>query len=270
MQLIESVFGVLKPIIGMVHVLPLPGTPDYQKNDELILNRALEEASVYKAAGIDGLIIENMHDLPYLKRNVGPEITSFMTLIAHEIKKRTRMPCGIQILAGANQASLAVAKAAKLDFIRAEGFVFGHVADEGFMEADAGALLRYRKQIEANNIPIFTDIKKKHSAHSITADVDLFETAKAAAFFKSDALIITGKTTGAAANVDAIKKLKFTSTLPLLVGSGITLENIAQYFPVCDGLIVGSWFKEDGLWSNRLDEQRVLKMREKIKELRSI
>ena len=268
MQLIKRVFGVTKPVIGMVHILPLPGTPDYQGDDALIINQAIEEALLYQAAGIDGLIIENMHDLPYLKRTVGPEITAFMTIIGHEIKRRTDLPCGIQILAGANQASLAVAKAAQLDFIRAEGFVFGHVADEGFMEADAGALLRYRKQIEANTIPIFTDIKKKHSAHSITSDVDLFETAKAAAFFKSDALIVTGKATGDEANVDAIKKLKLTSTLPLLVGSGITIDNISKFYPFCDGLIVGSWFKEEGHWLNRLDEQRIMKMMEKVNELR--
>ena len=107
---------------------------------------------------------------------------------------------GAQILAGANKQALAAALASGIDFIRAEGYVFAHVADEGIIESNAGELLRYRKQIGADNILVFTDIKKKHSSHSITADVDLKETAKAAEFFISDGLIVTGSATGEEAN----------------------------------------------------------------------
>ena len=104
-----------------------------------------------------------MHDIPYLNRQVGPEIVASMSVVCNEVKKEANnLPCGIQILAGANKEALAVAKAAGLQFIRAEGFVFSHIADEGTMNSDAGELLRYRKQIEAGDILVFTDIKKKH------------------------------------------------------------------------------------------------------------
>lgn len=104
-----------------------------------------------------------MHDIPYLNRQVGPEIVASMSVVCNEVKKEANnLPCGIQILAGANKEALAVAKAAGLQFIRAEGFVFSHIADEGTMNSDAGELLRYRKQIEADDILVFTDIKKKH------------------------------------------------------------------------------------------------------------
>lgn len=104
-----------------------------------------------------------MHDIPYLNRKVGPEVTAAMSVIANEVKREVKnLPCGIQILAGANRDALAVAKAAGLEFIRTEGFVFSHVADEGIMNSDAGELLRYRKQIGADEVLVFCDIKKKH------------------------------------------------------------------------------------------------------------
>lgn len=99
----------------------------------------------------------------------------------------------LQILACGNTQALAVAKAANLDFIRVEGYVFGHVADEGYTNACAGEVQRYRRNIDAQNVLVFTDIKKKHSSHSITADVSLLETAKAAEFFMTDGVILTGQ-----------------------------------------------------------------------------
>lgn len=135
-----------------------------------------------------------MHDVPYVQNEkIGWEVMTAMTRLCHEVKtivKRT--PCGVQILAGGNKQALAVAKAANLQFIRAEGFVFSHVADEGFTDACAGDILRYRKQIDAEDVLVFTDIKKKHSSHAITNDVSLIETAHAAEFFLTDGNILTG------------------------------------------------------------------------------
>lgn len=118
-----------------------------------------------------------MHDVPYIQNeHIGPEVIASMARVSAEIKQiLPNMPCGVQVLASANYQALAVAKAANLQFIRAEGFVFSHVADEGFTDACAGQLLRYRKQIDAENVLIFTDLKKKHSSHSITNDVSLLE-----------------------------------------------------------------------------------------------
>jgi membrane complex biogenesis BtpA family protein len=181
-----------KPIIGMIHLPALPGTPRHQLSPQALVDQVLAEAETYQEAGIDALMIENMHDRPYLNQTVGPEIVAMVTRIASELRRVADCPCGLQILAGANQEALAVAHATGLDFIRAEGFVFGHVADEGYIDAQAGALLRYRKQIGAEQVKILTDIKKKHSSHALTADVSLAETAEAAAFFLSDGLVITG------------------------------------------------------------------------------
>ncbi len=118
-------------LIGMIHIGALPGTPLSALPLSELITLARDEALTYRDSGIDAIMIENMHDRPYLKGAVGPEITAAMTAIAYEVKHASQLPCGIQILAGANREALAVAHSVGLEFIRAEGFVFAHVADEG-------------------------------------------------------------------------------------------------------------------------------------------
>ena len=250
----------------MIHLKALPGTPKNTLNSSEIIRAALLEANMYTKAGVNAIMIENMHDVPYLKGSVGHEISSLMTLVGYLIKQKTQLPVGIQILAGANNEALAAAKAAGLDFIRAEGFVFAHVADEGIIQAQAGELLRFRKKIGADDIAIFTDIKKKHSSHAITEDVSLLDTAKAAQFFLSDGIIITGSHTGITASIEELKSLK-SLAFPILVGSGITKDNIANYWPLCDGMIVGSHFKKEGYWGNELEYDRISEFMQLVKKL---
>lgn len=248
----------------MIHVPALPGTPNFGGNVKEIIRKSIEEAKIYSDCGISALMIENMHDTPYLNRKIGHEISTLMSIIAYEIKNQTNFPVGIQILAGANKSALSAANSAGIDFIRAEGFVFSHVADEGIMNADAGNLLRYRKKIGAEDILIFTDIKKKHSSHAITNDVEISETAKAAEFFMSDGIIITGYSTGKTANIGEILSVKKSVNIPVLVGSGITETNVNEYLEISDGLIIGSYFKKDGFWKNALDDKRIVNLVKKI------
>ncbi len=252
-----------KNLIGMIHVPALPGTPFNKLSPSQIISKCLEEAAVFKSANIDSIMIENMHDAPYLKRNVGPEITSLMTIVGYELRKVfPDKPLGIQILAGANKDSLASAFSSNLDYIRAEGFVFGHVADEGIFESDAGELLRYRRNIGADKIKVFTDIKKKHAAHIITKDVGISETAKNAEFFGSDGIIISGQSTGEEADINDLLEAQ-SSNLPVFIGSGVTKDNLEKYFDYANGFIVGSYFKKDGLWKNDIDfKKRTIKITE--------
>lgn len=246
-----------KTIIGMVHVAALPGTPRNSKNVTEIVLEALRDALLLAEGGVDAIMIENMHDRPYLNRVAGPEIVSAMTAVAVELRRQIDLPLGIQILAGANKAALAVALAAGFDFIRAEGFVFAHLADEGWMESDAGELLRFRKQIGAEHIKIFTDIKKKHSSHAVSADVSIAETAKTAEFFLSDGVIVTGAATGEKTSIDEVKAVKQVVKIPVIIGSGVDARNIHEYFDFADAFIVGSSLKTDGNWENPVDLKRV-------------
>lgn len=249
-----------KTLIGMIHVRALPGTPRHAGGIAPILDHALAEAETYRACGIHALMVENMHDIPYVQ-HPGPEIATAMAVVAREVKRaHPTLPLGLQILAGANNEALSAALAAGADFIRAEAFVFGHVADEGYMDSCAGTLLRHRKAIGAEHIAIFTDIKKKHSAHALTADVDIVQTAHAAEYFLSDGLILTGAATGEAASADELRAVYAATQLPVLVGSGITADNLKTYLPLADAFIVGSHFKQDGHWANPLDPARIRRL----------
>ena len=250
-------FSSSKPVIAMVHVGALPGTPASRSSVRELEARAVAEARIYRDAGVHGIGIENMHDVPYLRGNVGPEIVAALAIIARAVKEGSTLPCGIQILAGANHEALAVAHAAELDFVRVEGFAFAHVADEGIIESSAASLLRYRRTIGAERVQVWADVKKKHAAHAITADVGIGETAAAAEFMRADAVIVTGAVTGAHTDEGDIADVRTYCRLPLYLGSGVTDDNLARYYPRADGFIVGSFFKKDGRWSEPVDPRRV-------------
>ena len=252
-----SLFTHAKPVIGVIHVGALPGTPRSSSRVAELVSQAKDEARVYKESGVDGVIIENMHDVPYLKGEVGPEIVAAMTAIGIEVKAECGLPVGIQILAGANIEAMAVAHAAGLDFIRAEGYAYAHVADEGIIEASAAKLLRYRKTIGAESVQVWADVKKKHSAHAITVDVSLGQTAETVEFMGADCVIVTGSVTGEAPQLKDVQEAKSHCHLPVFLGSGISQTNLEQFHNEADGFIVGSAFKVDGLWSNTIDPARV-------------
>jgi membrane complex biogenesis BtpA family protein len=224
---------------------------------------------VLKRAGFDALMIENMHDRPYLMRRVGPEIVAAMTAVGIAVRQASALPLGVQILAGANREALAVAAGCGAGFVRAEGFLFAHVADEGLMTpADAGELLRYRRQIGADSVAVLADIKKKHASHAITADVDLTATARAAEFFGADGLVVTGTVTGAPTSPEDLEAAASAVEIPVLVGSGVTADNLPGIWPLADGFIVGSYLKREGVWFHPLDEGRLEALMATVKKLR--
>lgn len=255
-----------KDLIAMIHLAALPGTPGSRLTPEEIVAQAVSEARSYQECGIRTVMVENMHDVPYC-REVGPEVPALMAVIGREIK-RLGLYCGVQVLAGCNREALAVALAGGLDFVRVEGFVFSHVGDEGWMDACAGPLLRYRRQIGAEHVLVFGDIKKKHSSHAVTDDLDLAEVARAAQFFLVDGVLVTGASTGVEADPEELRSL---AGIPVrkLIGSGITRENLEHYFAHADAFVVGSSLKQDGSWQNPPDPERVRALVTRFEELRS-
>lgn len=252
-----AMFASSRPVIAVVHAGALPGTPAGGASLRELGQIVRTESVIYRDAGVHGIILENMHDVPYLRGTVGPEITAAMTVLAQAMKDASGLPCGIQILAGANHEAIAVAHAAGLAFVRVEGFAFAHVADEGFIQSSAASLLRFRRQIGADRVQVWADVKKKHSSHAITADVSIGETAHAAEFMRADAVIVTGASTGLQPAEDEISEVRRHCRVPLYLGSGITPANLAAYFSLADGFIVGSTFKRDGRWNEPVDPQRV-------------
>ena len=250
-------FASPKPVIAMVHVGALPGTPASRASLGELEACAVAECAIYREAGVHGVALENMHDVPYLRGGVGPEITAAMTVLALAVKEASGLPCGVQILAGANHEAVAVAHAAGLDFVRVEGFAFAHVADEAIIESSAASLLRFRRHIGAERVRVWADVKKKHASHALTADVGIGDTAAAAEFMRADAVIVTGSATGECPSEGDIAEVRGRCRLPLYLGSGITPENLERYYAGADGFIVGSALKVDGRWSGAVAPRRV-------------
>lgn len=262
--------GPGKAIIAMIHVGASPGTPRHGEPVLRIIEQAVTEAREYARHGVDALLIENMHDVPYLKGGVGPEVVAAMTAVACAVRGACPLPLGVQVLAAANREALAVALAAGAEFIRAENFAYAHVADEGLMPtADAGPLLRYRRHIGAERVQVFADVKKKHSSHAITADVSLAEAARTTEFFGAAGVIVTGAATGVPASPADVRCVREAVRIPVLVGSGLTPENLHEYWPHADGFIVGSSLKRDGVWSNALDAERIARFMSAASTLRA-
>jgi membrane complex biogenesis BtpA family protein len=267
--MLTPLFPNSKPVIGMIHVGALPGTPASQHSMRELVDLAVQEARVYRAGGVDGIAIENMHDVPYVRGSAGPEIVAAMTVLGQAVKGESGLPVGVQVLAGANAEAVAVAHAAGLDFVRAEGFVFAHVADEGLIQSSAAALLRYRRMIGAERVQVWADVKKKHSAHAITADVSLGQTAEAAEFMRADAVIITGSVTGDPCRIEDVREARAHCRLPIVLGSGVTAENLRRFFAEADAFIVGTYFKVDRQWTQTVDPRRVEAFVREMQRLRA-
>ena len=255
---LAAIFGRAdRVLIGMVHLLPLPGSPDYDGGGvATIMERALADAAAYVSAGFDGLMVENHGDIPFLKpERIGPETAAHMAVVADRVRQASQLPVGINVLANAALHALAVAAAAQASFVRVNQWANAYVANEGIIEGAAADALRYRSALRAPAIRIFADAHVKHGAHAIVQDRPLEELVRDVEFFSADAVIATGQRTGHAADIGYIRKIRQATSLPLLVGSGVTPGNVASILTAADGVIVGSALKLDGVWWNAVDPQ---------------
>jgi len=241
----------------MIAVLPLPGSPLYDGDDQKVIDRALADVEVYKKAGVDSLLFENDHDLPYIQPPLDEKGIALMTKIVKQARERFDGPIGIQMLEAANITSLEIAAEADLDYIRVEAFVFAHVGGSGIIHGSAGKILRRRKELGAEHIKVFADVKKKHGSHSLTIDLDVKDEIMQAEFFLADGVIVTSQFTGINPDKNDLIKAKSATKLPVLIGSGMTAENIQEYLPLADGFIVGSTFRRGGKFLETLEPERL-------------
>jgi membrane complex biogenesis BtpA family protein len=262
---------VLPPkfLAAMIAVLPLPGSPLYDGDDQRVIDQALADLAVYKEAGVDSILFENDHDLPYIQPPLDERGIALMTTIVKEARGRFDGPIGVQMLEAANITSLEIAAEADLDYIRVEAFVFAHVGGSGIINGSAGKILRRRKELKAEQIKVFADVKKKHGSHSLTIDLDIKDEIMQAEFFLADGVIVTSQFTGTNPDKNDLIKAKGATKLPVLIGSGMTAENIGEYLPFADGFIVGSYFRKDGKFLERLESERLDKFMKVFASIRS-
>jgi len=268
---ITDLFKNDKAIIGMIHLLPLPGSPAYEgwSIDE-IENHALKEARILEENGVDGLIVENMWDLPYYSgaSRIPPEEMTAHAVVARHVVKHTSLPIGITVIHNGGRVALSIAKAAGARFIRVCLYTGAAVWDTGeFDHGNAAELMRMRKWLYAEDIKFFVDVVKKHSV--VFPGITLETHATWADFYLADALIVTGRMTGLPPTPEDVKIVKdIVGDTPVLIGSGLTPENAEKLLRYADGAIVGTYFKVKGYTQNPIDPERVRKLMDVVNKLR--
>ena len=256
---ILKIFQKKKVAIGVVHCPPFPGAPRYDgRSIDAVYDAAAGDAEAYVKGGIDGLIIENHGDVPFLRPgDIGPETAAAMAVVTDRVRRAFDVPLGINVLANAPIVALALAKAGGGAFIRVNQWANAYVANEGILEGDAAKGLRYRARLKAEGVAIFADSHVKRGAHAITGDRSVEELTRNLEFFDADAVIATGQRTGDTATVEELRTVAASTALPVLVGAGVRADNVADILSIADGVIVGSSLKVDGMWWNDVDRDKV-------------
>lgn len=265
-----EIFGVEKPIIGMVHLIPLPGSPGYDDYGvDAIVDRAVKDAEALVQGGIDGIIVENMWDLPYyVGDRIPPEGVASQTVVAMEVAKAVDVPVGINVIHNGGRVTLSIAMAVGAKFIRVCAYTGALVWDTGeFDHGNAADLLRLRKDLGTGHIKIFADVCKKHAV--MFPGIDFETHVRWTDFYLADAIIVTGEMTGVPAKFEEVKKAKeLVPNCPVLVGSGTNKNNIAEFLRYADGAIVGTSLKEGEIIQNPVSAQRVREYMEVVRSFR--
>lgn len=259
MQQLTSIFGNPKPIIGVIHLLPLPGSPRWDGQIESICLRAEQEAVALATGGVDGIIIENFFDAPFVKSRIDTGAVCAFTLAVKRVMALCDLPIGINCLRNDGLSALAIAAITGAQFIRVNVYCGAMVTDQGIIEGQARELQLLRKSLQAQKtIKIFADVLVKH-AYAPANNVDIVLAAEEILERGlADALIVTGTRTGSAPELSDLKRIR--KALPdcaLLAGSGCSKENIAQLLGIADGIIVGSSLKQEGLIEQPIDVDKV-------------
>jgi uncharacterized protein len=256
-------------LIAVVAIPPLPGSPRYGGSVAAVVEGALADIEAYRQAGVDAILLENSWDVPYVKPPLPEAALALVHQITREMRGMWRGLAGLQLLEAANEEALAIAASASLDFIRAEGYVFAHIGGAGLIEGCAGRLLRRRRELGADHVRVVADIKKKHCAHALTADLSLADIARQADLFLADGLVLTGSFTGEPPQAGDFRNLRGVSALPLWVGSGMTPENIGDFLPLADAFIVGSTLRHGGKFLAPTDSERLRRFVDEFQALRA-
>lgn len=251
-----QLFKTKTPIIGVVHLLPLPSSPRWGGNLKAVIDRAVQEATALSSGGVDSIIIENFFDAPFAKNHVDPAVVSAMTVVVQRIQNLVNLPIGLNVLRNDAQSAIAIANCVNAQFIRVNVLTGVMATDQGLIEGQAHQLLRYRRELGAD-VKIFADVLVKH-AHPLghinltNAVSDTIERGLA------DAVILSGWSTGNPPKQEDLELAKtVTNDTPIFIGSGANWENIATLMQSADGVIVSSSLKRKGRLEETIDPIRV-------------
>lgn len=266
MDALRRMFGVDKPLIGMCHLLALPGRPRHDASGGIdrIVDAVARDVAALQEAGVDGLLFCNEHDLPYQKQ-VGVEAAAAMAAVVGRLRDRITLPFGVDLLWDPRSA-LAVARATGASFVR-EVFTGVFDSDMGLLAPDFGDLAGYRHAIGADDVAVFTNITPE-SSRSVS-NRPVAERARGAAYLGVDALLISGPQAGVGAELTDVKEAKAAvPDVPVLANTGVTPHTVEEVLAVADGCIVGTSLKVDGSTWNPVDPERARLMVEIVRGVR--
>ncbi len=253
---LNQIFNTSNPIIGVVHLLPLPTSARWQGQLKPVIERAQQEATALAAGGVDGIIVENFFDAPFTKDQVDPAVVSAMTLIIDRIMNLVMLPVGINVLRNDAKSAMAIASVVNAKFIRVNVLTGVMATDQGLIEGKAWELLRYRRELDTE-VAIFADVLVKHARplgtpNLTTAVKDTIERGLA------DGVILSGWATGSPPTKEDLELAKeAANSKPVFIGSGANFDNISNLMEVADGVIVASSLKRNSLISEPIDPIRV-------------
>ena len=263
----SELFSVPRPLIGMVHLAPLPGSPRWGGSIDDVIKRAMDDARVLAEEGIDGIIVENFGDAPFSSGRVHPATVAAMTIgvlavhgVVREVDQESRIRVGINVLRADVISALSIAASTGAGFVRTNVLTGAMVTDQGIIEGTAYEALRERRLLGIGT-PIFADVLSKH-AYPVGAGVVLELEARSTAYRGlADALIVTGDETGAATSGEDLRRARAAvPDRPILIGSGLNIGNVSELLPLCDGAILGTALKVDGVTEGPVDRLRVREM----------
>lgn len=256
---LSDMLGVPKALIGMVHLLPLPGSPRWQGDMGAVIRRAAEDALSLEAGGMNGLLVENYGDVPFSPGRVEAATVAAMAVVIAEIRRAVALPVGVNVLKSDPRSGLAIATATGARFIRVNVHTGAVVADQGIVQSDAYSTLRDRRLLGAD-VKIFADVQAKHGLPLVPMELEQ-EARDSVSRGLADALIVSGKATGEETPIEEVKRVRSAvPSAPLLVGSGVTPDTIGTLLSVADGAIVGTFLKRDGKLANPVDSDRVRRL----------
>jgi hypothetical protein len=260
MPLLPNWSSVARPVIGMLHLPPLPGSPRYADSGTAASLReiVLRDAGALAAGGVHGLMLENFGDVPFYPGRVPAHTVAAMTAIAGEVRRRfPELPLGINVLRNDGQSALAIAVAVGAEYVRVNILCGARLADQGILQGIAHDLLRDRATLRAGHVRIFADVDVKHSAPlaAVTIEGEVEDTLKRGL---ADALVVSGTGTGKATDPEHVRRVKAAAgAAPVFIGSGADERTIAAYLPHADGFIIGSAFKRNGDAREAVEVERV-------------
>jgi membrane complex biogenesis BtpA family protein len=253
----RDVFGARKPLIGMVHLDPLPGSPRWAGSMDAVLEVAVSDAETLVAGGLDGILIENFGDAPFFADAVPPETVAALAVASATVRAQVSVPVGVNVLRNDVRAALGIAAAIEAAFVRVNVHTGVMATDQGVIEGRAAQTLRARRLLGVETL-IFADVLVKHAAPLTPIDLALAAQDTALRGL-ADAVLVTGSSTGRAADLTELRAVRTAvpSDLPVLAASGVTPATLARVLTIADGVIVGTALKVGGRTTARVDPERV-------------